>query len=366
MPVLLVMAMLAAGSPAHAGKKDVKPAVTPAELQSQIMSFADRFIARVNGAVVDYIHLKGYAKTPFIRVVVQGRKLAVSSAVVSIAAGPNPEVAMLDMVVLTSLLKLRTEDIWVGRKVVPHSEIFLEAYVDLEKDIWAIAGEVLSAEQARELRELINEWHKKNLNKIIAIASIRFGDFAKKRRQSTLIQDGRPKGFLKAVQEANREIEQTRALAERAMFLAERQPALMRWQIEQTFFELAMEPEFATVLSTAADIGQAGKQFSRTMEKLPTIIAAEREAAIQQAFRELGRERSETISQAISEISRERQALINQTSERILEKAFYLGLALILVLLLGAIVARLIYRYLEIRLFEKKKRGKPTVSVSKA
>jgi hypothetical protein len=330
----LMMALLINIQPSYAAKKSTSSTMTPSELQSQVMSFADRFIARVDGTTIDYIHIKGYAKTPRDRFAVNARRLVASSAAVSIAAGPNPETALLDMVTLVSLLRLTTEDVWVGKKLVPHSQILLKAYVELEKDIWAIANSVLSKEQSKELQSLIYEWHKENINTTVSVSSIRFGDFAKKRRQSTL--EGKVKGFLKST---NAQIEQTRVLAERTVFMAERQPNLIRWQIEQIFFDLAMEPEFKVLLDTSRDIALAGKSIAKTAEEMPAIIT---------------KERKETITQAISEISKERQAFINQTSENILDKAFYLGIALIFMLLIGAIAARLVYRYLEIRLFEKR------------
>jgi len=351
--------------PAIAAKKQVSPAVTPSELQSQIMSFADRFVARLGGASIDYLLLKGYTNDPLVRFAVNGRKLHACAAAVSIAAGPNPEVALLDMVAMVSLLKLSTRDVWIPKKYTPNGQIFLDVFNELERDIWSIASKVLSAEQARDLRELIATWHAENVGRIVSVTSIRFSDFAGKRRESTLVQNGKPKGFLKSVQEANKEIEQTRVLAERTVFLVERQPTLMRWQVEQVFYDLAMEPEFNKIINSTVDLSSMAKHLATTVEKMPAIISAERKAAIKQAFRELSKERTETISQAITEISRERRALIDQTSERILEKAFYLGLILILVLLLGAIVARLIYRYLEISLFERAGK-KPPPSVAKA
>jgi hypothetical protein len=281
---------------------------------------------------------------------------------------------------MVSLLRLAAEEIWIPKEVLPNGQVLLDAYVELERDIWSIATKVLSKEQADELRSMIDEWHTKNINNIVAVTSIRFGDFAKKRRQSTLFKDGKASGFLKTVQETNKEIEQARILAERTIFMVERQPTLIRWQVEQIFYDLAVEPEIGDLLSSSADIGRAARRISMTVEKMPGIITAERQAAIEQtfqgldkqiaqvirelskerqaaieqAFQSVGKERTDAITQTISELSKERQALVDQTSTRILEKAFYLGALLVLFLLLGAIVSRLIYRYLEIRLFGKK------------
>ncbi len=394
----LMMALLINSEPAIAAKKSTKAAITPSELQSQVMSFADRFIARVNGATIDYVYIKGYARKSKDRFAVNSRRLHACTAAVSIASGANPEVALLDMVSMVTLLRLTTQDLWVKKNLVPRSQIFLNAYIELEKDIWTIANSVLSKEQSRELRTMVNEWHIKNIDTTIAVTSIRFGDFAKNRRQSTLIKDGKASGFLKTVKQTNKEIEQARVLAERTVFMAERQPTLIRWQIEQIFFDLAMEPEFRKMVNSSSDIGQAAQRLSKFVERMPQIItkernetivqamsevskerqalikqamsevsrerqalitqaisevSKERKALIKQAISEISKERKALIKQAISEISKERQALINQTSENIIEKAFYLGAALILMLLLGAILARLIYRYLEIKLFER-------------
>lgn len=411
----LMMALLINSEPAIAAKKSTKAAITPSELQSQVMSFADRFIARVNGATIDYVYIKGYARKSKDRFAVNSRRLYACTAAVSIASGANPEVALLDMVSMVTLLRLTTQDLWVKKNLVPRSQIFLKAYIELEKDLWTIANSVLSKEQSRELRTMINEWHIKNIDTTIAVTSIRFGDFAKNRRQSTLIKDGKASGFLKTVKETNIEIEQARVLAERTVFMAERQPTLIRWQIEQIFFDLAMEPEFREMLNSSSDIGQAAQRLSMIAEKMPKLIMKERKEAIVQAMSEISREREaflnqlsgiitkerkeaiiqamsevskerqafigqaisevskeretlikqlgemitkerkETIVQAMSGVSKERNALINQTSENIIGKGFYLGAALILMLLLGAILARLIYRYLEMKIFEKQR-----------
>jgi hypothetical protein len=365
----LLMVLLMISLPACAAKKKsttpTTPTITAPELQSKIMSFSDRFIARVNGATIDYTQIKGYATTPFIRSVAMGSRLGSCTAAVSIAGGSNPEVAMLDMVVMVSLLRLAVEEIWIPKEVLPNGQVLLDAYVELERDIWSIATEVLSKEQAVELRSLIDEWHTKNINNIVAVTSIRFGDFAKERRQSTLFKDGKASGFLKTVQETNREIEQTRILAERTMFMVERQPTLIRWQVEQIFYDLAAEPEIGDLLNSSADIGRAAARISMTVEKMPELITSERKAAIEQTFQGLNKELSQIISgvskereaaiiQALSEWSKEREALIEQTSESILKRAFNLAVWLIIFLLLGAIVSRLMYKYLEIRLFEKK------------
>jgi hypothetical protein len=226
--VLLAIA-LAGTMPAHAARQKAEATgMTPSELQSQIMSFADRFVARLTGATGEYLYLRGYKKNPLVRAAVNDRALRASEAAYTIAAGPNPEVSLLDMVVMVSLLKRSARDVWIPRKITPHGQVFVRLFDEMERDIWSIARQVLSPAQQKELRDLIERWHARHRNTLVAVTSIRFADFARKRRESTLVSHGKPKGFLKAVSEANRELERSRVLAERTIFLLEREPTLLR------------------------------------------------------------------------------------------------------------------------------------------
>jgi hypothetical protein len=261
----LMLALLMNAPSAIAAKKSGK-GITSSELQSKLMSFSDRLAARVSGATIEYLHIKGYAKSPSIRFAVTSRRLHACSAAVDIASSANPEIALLNMATLVSLLRLNTQDVWVKKNLVPHSQIFLNAYIELEKDIWSIVHSVLSVKQSTELRTMINEWHEKNIHSTVAVTSIRFADFANKIQHSTLIHDGKPGGFLK---ETNKQIEQTRVLAERTVFIAEREPTLIRWQTEQVFFDLAMEPEFKAMVNNSGNIGRAAQRLANFTKKCP-------------------------------------------------------------------------------------------------
>ncbi|MFV2058513.1 MAG: hypothetical protein ACC707_18780, partial [Thiohalomonadales bacterium] len=227
---------------AYAGNDEQSNKMTPSELQSHLMSFADRFIGAVNNSTINYI-LTNPKITPLQRALIEGRKLEASSAAVRIAAGANPEVALLDMVILVELMKYTTKARILPKMNGTDKNLLLEAYQKLEKDIWSIANIVLSKKQEIELHELIQQW-KKDKNKPLGVSYFRFSNFAKLRRNSTLVEDGDSGWFLANVSKATKEIERTRVLAERAIFIAERQGTLLRWQVEQVFFELMLVPEF--------------------------------------------------------------------------------------------------------------------------
>jgi len=316
----------------YAAKDKDSNKITPTELQSQIMSFADRLLGLVGGSTNEFI-LQNPTITPVERMLLNGKKLEVSAAAVIIAAGVNPEVSLLDMIVLVSLLKYSVEVEILPILSGVNGDILLDTYQKLEKDIWFIAEEALSQKQQVELRELIKQWkitQQKSNKKTIGIAYYRFSAFAKNRRLSTLQDKGEPGWFLAKVSTATKELERTRVLAERVVFAAARQPILLRWEAEQIFYELAVTPEFTGMLGSATDIGRGLQSLAIALENTQKMISTESETVIQVFMREL---------------KNERQAAIEQASDRFAIKAFYVGSMLIIVFMLSALLTMLAYKY---------------------
>ena len=115
------------------------------------MAYADRFASVSVQAVDDF--LLGEPE-PRARFIVVGDAVASASAAFTIAAEANREAALLDMVVLATLLHQVYEQYWppiLGNKVA----IMIKAYGKLERDVWQLAERILSKPQQRELRGLI-------------------------------------------------------------------------------------------------------------------------------------------------------------------------------------------------------------------
>ncbi|MBW2707657.1 MAG: hypothetical protein JRD84_15370 [Deltaproteobacteria bacterium] len=74
------------------------------------------------------------------------------SSVYTIAAEPNPQVGLLDMVAVTTLGRIIYEDN-IRRKYGKSTEVLVDGFRQLEKDIWRIAAKVLTTEQQAELRQ---------------------------------------------------------------------------------------------------------------------------------------------------------------------------------------------------------------------
>jgi len=121
-------------------KRDQSYVMTEAELQAQVMAFADRYVALIGAAS-------------------------------SIAAGPDPDFALLDMVVMITMGRLIFEEHYMkkyGNEFAP----IVKRFRLTEKDIWQIAGRVLSKQQQKELMAMIRDW-RRNHPEVITFSYIR-------------------------------------------------------------------------------------------------------------------------------------------------------------------------------------------------
>lgn len=123
---------------------------TQIELQSALMSFGDRFGAMLAQAVFD---VEAQTPKPEIRLLVRRDYITSVSAALTIAAGPNPEVGLLDMVVLTTAGRMIHEEHWYAKLGAPVKPM-LSAFKILEKDIWLIAAKVLTPKSKRNFAAL--------------------------------------------------------------------------------------------------------------------------------------------------------------------------------------------------------------------
>ena len=91
-------------------------------------------------------------------------------------------------------------------------------------------------------------------------------------------------------------IQQTRLLAQRMMYYAQRAPMLLSWQVQLTTYQLAAQPEARQLLSDVDDVGQSTKVFAKTAAELPQLVNDQREAAINQLFAGIAAERTNILA----------------------------------------------------------------------
>jgi len=280
------------------GRKDSKVAgpIAQVELQGELERFSDQYTVVLGQALETFETRVDTAKA---RYWARNLLLNQGAATFTIAAGPNPAVNLLDMVVMVSLARLDLETYWLPQVYGDSALPLLETYRKLEAQIWLTADKVLQPEQQTELHEMIHQWRAQNPD-VHEVSFIRFREFAAALGQSVRRESAGPGSLfdvffldpLASLDPSTRAIEQSRQLAERAMYYGERLPWLLRWQGEIFLLETAQTPELKRVLSDATQFSQAAKTISEAAQRLPQDLADQREAAIQQALAGIAMERT--------------------------------------------------------------------------
>ncbi len=283
---------------------DSNQSLTQAELQYQIMSFADTYAQTVGTAAVQF---EERLPTPKARLMAKRTKVYAISAAFDIAAGPSPEAALLDMAVLVTLNRIVWDEYWSKEVFGPAAEVLVAAYQNSENEIWTILAQILTEQQQDELREQINQWRADH-PELTGVNFVRFNDFGKLRGTS-LSTGSTSGGLLATVAEATRAVDDSLLLAERARFLLSRMQLLAGLQVELVYMELVTEPEMEKLQS---DVGHFANLAEWVQNDFPATLTKERESALKQLREEISAEREKAISQLVAEIGNEREAAIKQ------------------------------------------------------
>lgn len=280
--------------------------ITRGQLQAALMDFADRF----SDTVVTGTEKSEEGDTsPQARLVAARSRFYLPSSAIGIAAGPNPGIALLDMVVLATLSRMIWEEYWQPQVFGSRAEVLVRGLRDLEADIWSIAAKVLTKGQVDELRGVILEWRQKHPDET-GVSFVRFRDFGKLRPDSPLADVIRPTGFFAEVSEATRAADEIRLFGDRAMYLLSRMQAITNLQVDLVFMELITEPEIRQLLADGARFTTISERFAEIIEQFPAQVAEERHAAINQLTDAVSKERSAFINQLTRAASNERKRLM--------------------------------------------------------
>ena len=277
------------------------------ELQSELMSFGDRFKSILVQAVLEV-----EAQTPDLEIRLHARRVAVASVSEAfiIAAGPNPEVGLLDMVVLTTLGRIINEKEWLAEFGVP-TQPLVRAFKLLEKDIWLIAAKILTPKEQKELRSLIRNWRQQYPKQLIYF-SIRFKDFSSERHEPGIKHTEEGSGLFKSVEQTTQKAEELLLLAERGIYLGSRMPLLSNAIVQMGLLEGLIQPQVKQLMADT-------NKMSDAIHRLANVAELKNEA------------------------------FVNYTFIRIM--------MLILFVLLGSLLTGLIYQYVTRRVFITKKPG---------
>ena len=302
-----------------AAKKDKKKGyvMTEVELQSELMSYADRFASIITQAMEDFETLN---PKPQARQVILSDLVYSMSAVYTIAAEPNPQVGLLDMVAVTTLGRIIYEEN-IRRKYGKSTEVLGDGFRQMEKDIWSITAKVLTSEQRGELRQLILLWRKQNPDKVV-YNYLRFSDFAAQRRNSTLVKRVQTGGLFKTVQEVTQQVEETRMLAERGIFLGTRLPLMMGNFAEVWMSQLLVSPETSKILADVHTFSTVSERLAKVAEQLPNQIMKDvsklQKQTVNQVMADINVWSVVTLDNVMAKVAIEREAFISQFMNRLI------------------------------------------------
>jgi len=257
-------------------KKQSSHQMTEAELQSEVMSFADRFATILAQSFDDF---EGRAPTFRARYLALADTVYSQAAAFTIAGGPNPQVALLDLVALTTLGRMIYEEHYLVEFGEP-AEVMVKGFKTLEADAWRIAAQVISPEQQQELRDMLRGWRQDHPEQL-AFSHLRFSDFAAARGQSTLVKAVESGGMFGSVKKVTKEVEETRMLAERGIFLASRMPLLAGGFGDVWLSQWILNPELQKLVEDVHTFSNVSERLATVAEQLPDNIAAERRTLIQ-------------------------------------------------------------------------------------
>jgi len=262
------------------------PPADPVVVQENLLRFTDEFSTGVNNGLGQLRR----GPSPLVPAEMLRWKIALGTATCSIASGSNAVANLLDMTVLVTLMRVDLEEYW-GPKVFGASAQPLQASVrNAEAEIWKLAGTVLTPDQQAELHRGIEEWHRQNPQPE-AMVGARAAGFAAQlssKSETDTARSGSVFGLLRidplsGLDPATREIAQSRLFAERALYVMQKMPQLLRWQMELLSINSTELPAVQQVVANSTRIAASVDRFTLVAEQLPVQLRTEREE-IMKAF----------------------------------------------------------------------------------
>jgi len=261
------------------GQKD-KHVVDPVEVQQTLLRFADEFSTRM---VVGVEQLGRGANALAPGQVLQW-KIALGTATCSIASGPNAVANLLDMTIFVTATRMAVEEHWRPEGFGEAGRPMLESCRISETQIWRLAGAVLTLEQQAELHRAIEVWHRQNpnLENVWAARALEFATQVAEASKTEAAQPGSVFSLLRVdplagMDPAVREIAQTRLFAERALYVTQKMPMLLRWQTELLTLNAMETPAVQQLVTNSRQIAASVERFAAVAEQLPGQVSAERE-----------------------------------------------------------------------------------------
>jgi HAMP domain-containing protein len=252
----------------------------PVEVQEKMLRFADEFSTRM---VIGIQQLRrgtnAMTHTDVLR-----WNIVIRTETCSIASGPNAIANLLDMTVFVTVTRAALEEHWQPEVFGESAQPILESCRYAESNIWQIASTVLQPEQLTELRTAIEHWRRQNPlpEDILAARALGMGMQVAQASKADTSMPGSVFNLLMidplaGLDPATREIAQTRLFAERALYVTQKMPMLLRWQTELLSLDTMQAPTVQQVVTNVSQLTASVERFARVAEQLPMQVSNERE-----------------------------------------------------------------------------------------
>jgi hypothetical protein len=240
------------------------PTVSQSDVQDHLQRFQGRFTASLSDALEPLLT----HRDPRLRRAALELQVRLASAALDIAIGPEADASLLDMVTLVELAKGTVADHWIpqvfhGQQAGPLGE----AMERCSQDVWRVARKVLSAAEETQLRRMIAQWKASHPDQQ-QIAGMRFADFASPGEAGFGTIAREASGLFSGVRKAVQTADQTRLLAERALYAAQRLPFLLRMQVR-----LASQQLLGDLRNDLRPTLAAARRLGRTLLLASGLIA---------------------------------------------------------------------------------------------
>lgn len=194
--------------------------ISQAEVQRSLNQATGQFMSRINQAM-----LEGWGASPRVQQAMVRQHLVYTSAAVEIATGQLPEANLLDMMVFMTLCRQALEEHVVPKIPGTGGQGISRAFGRSERDVWGIAGRVMSTQSQQKLMSMTRKWRTANPTRL-RVEGVRLLDFG----GLAGVRADQARGLLADVMARTGAADQTLLLAERAVFLLHRLPFLLRAQ----------------------------------------------------------------------------------------------------------------------------------------
>ncbi|HVK60115.1 MAG TPA: hypothetical protein VM432_01145 [Bdellovibrionales bacterium] len=198
-------------------------AIPQTELQQQVQRIVGESSDRITQALQVLQVKSGKKLGPYI----QKRELLYGSALVEIATGPEPEANFLDLIVFFRLNRLVIKDFWIPKVFGKNGRPLYAAFAASELELWKIFDRIAPPEKKKELKRLIDQWHRDN-PKQVRVEGVRFKEFSKFAAKGG--QKEAASGLFASIRGVTETADSALLVAERAMFLVQKYPFLLRLQ----------------------------------------------------------------------------------------------------------------------------------------